>query len=306
MKRMERLEHMGEGNIGGINAPLPPSQALNNTKKRGNQKLKYDFVWNNYNPKGLERLERFLLVFAKKAVFQEENAGTPHIQGAIWLKKRARMSELVKYEELKHCSFRECIHWKSLVKYCQKEESRIPNGRVFRHNVKKPRKPIKVIKDDALYDWEKDIVSLINQEPDDRSINWYWEDIGEVGKSTFCKYLCVKHNAILLSGKAADMKYGIVKYIEKHGDYPELIILDIPRTSENYLSYTGIEEIKNGLFFSGKYESDMVMGNCPHVIVFANFEPEISSMSKDRWKIKWIGKEKRIQGLSLDDDSLDW
>lgn len=307
--KVERLEHLGEGNIESSNALLPPVKV----KKQGNQKLKYDFVWNNYKSEDLERLERFLKGLTKRFVFQEEigKNGTPHLQGAIWLKKRARMSELVKNEELKHCSFRELKStWLHLSTYCQKtinekEGGRLPKGKVFRHNVKKIRKPIKVLEYDALFDWEKEIISLIDEEPDDRSINWYWEPIGGVGKSIFCKYLAAKHNAIVLGGKAADMKYGIVKYIEKHGDYPETIVIDVPRTSQNFLSYGGIEQIKNGMFFSTKYESDMVLGNCPHLIVFANFEPDLDKMSKDRWKIKYIGK-KKLQGLSSSDDDLEY
>lgn len=297
---MERLERLGKGNIESKNAPLSPQKV----KKRGNQKIKYDFVWNNYNPDELERLERFLVGFCKQAVYQEENAGTPHLQGAVWLKKRARMSELVKHEELKHCSFRECIHWPSLVKYCQKIESRKPGGRLFRHNVKKLRKPIEILSEDQLNIWEKDIISLIRGKADDRSIHWYWEPIGKVGKSVFCKYLAVKHNVMVLSGKAADMKYGIIKYVEKHGDYPEVIVFDIPRTARGFLSYGGIEQIKNGLFFSTKYESDMVIGNCPHIICFANWEPDIEAMSNDRWIIKWIGKgEKQPDSVGSDSDS---
>lgn len=302
MIRIEPIERLGLGNIGSSGSTSPSKLAAKDgktSKKQRNQCIKYDFVWNNYNPNDLERLERFLKGFTRKAIYQEEDNGTPHLQGAIFLKKKARMTELVKFEELKHCSFRKCIHWNSLVKYCQKEESRIPGGRIFRHNVKKLRRPIKILKDDTLFEWQNEILAMLNREPDDRSINWYWEDIGGVGKSTFCKYLAVKLNAIVLSGKASDMKYGIVEYIKKHGDYPEIIILDVPRTVKNFLSYNGIEQIKNGLFFSTKYESDMVIGNCPHVLVFANFKPDISAMSIDRWQIKWIGTGLEEDGSSL-------
>ena len=123
-------------------------------------------------------------------------------------------------------------------------------------------------------------------------IYWYYETKGNVGKSTFCKYLCVKHKALILGGKASDMKYGIVKYMERHGDYPNLIVADIPRTNRKFLSYQGLEEIKNACFFSGKYEADMVIGNNPHLIIFANFKPDKSKMSLDRWEIECLGEDK--------------
>ena len=81
------------------------------------------------------------------------------------------------------------------------------------------------------------------------------------------------------------MKYLIIKYKEKYGAYPSLIVFDVPRTQENFLSYQGIEEIKNGCFCNTKYECEMVLMDFPHVIVMANFEPNRRLMSEDRWNI---------------------
>ena len=93
--------------------------------------------------------------------------------------------------------------------------------------------------------------------------------------------------AIIVSGKAADAKYAIQMYIQKHGQGPEIVIMDIPRTKGvTYVSYEAIEKIKDGLFFSGKYEGGMVRYNRPHFIVFANEPPETERMSSDRWVIE--------------------
>jgi hypothetical protein len=81
------------------------------------------------------------------------------------------------------------------------------------------------------------------------------------------------------------MKFAVAEYCKSRGAYPEIVVFDIPRTAENYLSYTGIEEIKNALFFSNKYESGQVVGNKPCVLVFANFEPDTEKLSQDRWRI---------------------
>lgn len=69
---------------------------------------------------------------------------------------------------------------------------------------------------------------------------------------------------------------------------PKIVILDIPRDQYNKISYTGIEEVKNGLFFSGKYESKMHTQNQPHVICFANCRPRLDGVSPERWIIKNI------------------
>lgn len=294
MSKIERLEHIRE--LSNIDISSPSRVGKRKTQK--NQEIKYDFTYNNYKYEDLERLECFFKGICKKFIFQEEigKTGTPHLQGGIWLKKRSRMTELVKYDELKHMSFRPLVHsWSSLVKYCQKTidekpGGRLPGGKIFRYNVFKTRKAIRVLKEEQLYPWQVEINTILQREADDRSIRWFWSREGGIGKSTFAKYLVIKSHAIVLSGSASDMKYGITKFIERHGDYPELIIIDIPRTYEKFVSYNGIEQIKNALFFSTKYESDMVIGNPPHVLCFANFEPDFEAMSLDRWIVKNIGK----------------
>ena len=37
-----------------------------------------------------------------------------------------------------------------------------------------------------------------------------------------------------------------------------------------------------------KYESKPICRNSPHVIIFANFEPDLDKLSNDRWIIKKI------------------
>lgn len=130
-------------------------------------------------------------------------------------------------------------------------------------------------------------MEIIQGEVDDRKIYWFWEPNGGMGKSALCRYLAIKMNALLVSGKASDMKAALA-LIQKNGKpMPTILLMDIPRTVE-HLSYTGMEEIKNGVFFSAKYESGMVCMNSPHFICFANREPEREKMSADRWVIKEI------------------
>lgn len=64
---------------------------------------------------------------------------------------------------------------------------------------------------------------------------------------------------------------------------PTICLFDIPRTSEKFMNYGTLEQIKNGLFFSGKYESRMFMMDNVHEFVFANFAPPKGVVSDDRW-----------------------
>lgn len=106
-----------------------------------------------------------------------------------------------------------------------------------------------------------------------------------MGKSALCRYLAIKHQAFIFDeGKASDMKASIALSLKNKIKPPKIVVMDIPR-SVTLISYTGIESIKNGVFFSPKYESGQVMMNSPHFIILANFEPDYEKLSNDRWHV---------------------
>lgn len=201
-----------------------------------------------------------------------------HLQGYIEFHKKCRPLECVKVKT---------IHWEKAkgnkqenIKYCTKDGK-------YHSNMKLP-KPIKdPLEGKELYEWQSEIINIIKNEPDPRKIYWYWDKKGCKGKTTLAKHLCLKYNALYVAGNNADMKYAISACLEQEKEI-EIVILDIPRTKEGFVSYTGMEEIKNGIFFSSKYESGMCMFNVPHFICFANFLPETEKLSADRWEINEI------------------
>ena len=135
-------------------------------------------------------------------------------------------------------------------------------------------------------DWEIDILAQIKEEPDDRTIHWYWSAGGNIGKTTFCKYLVREHKACLLAGKGADVRNGALTHMKDKGAYPDLCVFPVPRThNQEYLSYEAIENVKDACFYSGKYEGGSVAEPCPHLYVFANFPPDETKMSADRWHV---------------------
>jgi len=219
----------------------------------------------------------------KTYVFQLEKGtnGTLHYQGYIAFDKKRRPKSIFTTDKI---HWEKCRNVKASIAYCQKEET--AEGEIY-SNIKSPPKII-VLNDSQLYDWQIDIVNIVETQPDDRSIYWYWEPVGNVGKSIFCKYLCIKYGALLISGKSSDIKYAISEYTKSNKEYPRIILLDVPRTSADYVSYEALESIKNGCFFSGKYEGGMCIGNPPHLIIFANSEPIFENMSADRWRCNRI------------------
>lgn len=238
------------------------------------------FTLNNYTNDDVNELVAFGSdgSLFRQYVFQEETGenGTPHLQGYIEFGKKQRPFECINNKRI---HWEKCRSPKASIAYCSKEDTR--TGSIYT-NIRLP-KPLRLIKD--LYEWQQRIVDLVQNEPDDRTVYWYWEETGNIGKTALCKYLCVKYNAICLSGKGSDCKYAIVKFHENTGTYPDIILYDIPRVMNDYVSYDALESIKNGLFFSTKYESCQVVMNSPWVFCFSNSPPDTSKMSLDRWKI---------------------
>lgn len=210
------------------------------------------------------------------------DSGTPHLQGYIELTKKSRPLGLFKLKR---------IHWEKAkgtkeenIIYCSKEDK---NAWCLGCKLKKP---LKLITENMLYEWQKDILEIIKEEPDNRYIYWYWSEKGGVGKTQFCKYLSAKYGGMCLHGKGADVRNGIVTMAGPKGlNTPELVLYPIPRShNSDYVSYESLENIKDMYFYSGKYEGGMINGNPPHLFVFANEPPNEWKMSPDRWVIRNI------------------
>lgn len=253
--------------------------------KQGIQYYKWFFTFNNYEESDIVHMKIMLNRLCKKYIFQEETGkeGTKHLQGSISLKIKARITELKKIDDR--------IHWEptknatAADQYCCKEETR--TGRVFSHEKKKAFTRTKSKFDDIKP--RSDIISIIEQEPDNRTVNWIWSEEGGVGKTSTCAYIENNYdNVCIVNGKGADIKNQVIKHLEKNE--LDILIVNVPRCNENHVSYAAIEEIKDGLIYSGKYEGGFANIEHPHVIVVSNFYPEINKLSEDRWNIIEIKK----------------
>jgi len=198
------------------------------------------------------------------------------------LKQRARITELKsifgKYPKI---HFEATRNIKAAFEYCCKQHTRKPG--TFPHCFGyQPKKDLILLSHNQLYKWQLYILDIIKQKPDDRSIYRFWEDTGCVGKTTFAKYLSFYHKAIPLEGKKNDILFCAAKFES------DIYIYDIERSLEDYVSYGAIEKIKNRYYMSAKYESEPVIRNSPHVIIFANFEPDYNKLTADRWHVENI------------------
>jgi len=247
-------------------------------KKQQNARMHWFFTFNNYVSEDIIILRKVFDELCYMYAFQEEKGeeGTPHLQGIISMKKRARWTEFGLPKE---------IHWekpinvKDCYKYCTKELTR--NGDVFVKNFSVP-KPVKIIFN--LYEWQKDIVKIIQGPIDSRKVYWFWDEDGNIGKSALIKYCCVKFGVTFCCGG----KYSDIMNLIFNTDMNmcDCVMFDIPRCNNGMISYSSIESIKNGLVCNTKYETGYKVFNSPHVVIFANCEPDLSMLSKDRWIIR--------------------
>ncbi len=241
------------------------------------------FTWNNYTDDDVSSIVPKFQELAKKYYFAKEvgESGTPHLQGTIEFKTKVRPLSLRLSTDI-HWEKRKGT-WDQAVEYCRKED-----GDKYSHGFK-PKRPLRPLAcETMMFPWQQEVLDMVIAEPDDRTILWIWEEIGAVGKTTFLKYLMRFQEAIPLEGKKSDCLY-MAQMNES-----EIYIMDLERSMESFVSYASIEKVKNGCFMSGKYEGGIVDRNCPHMVIFANFAPDKSKLSCDRWKVFTINHLKEL------------
>lgn len=257
------------GDGGNTNTPSPSPNS--NSKHWG-------FTLNNPTIEEEDRLRIYFKEHCSKFRAQEEigENGTRHLQGYARFPAKKRFTALKKL-----CS--RC-HWfmvkkvEEYVEYvCKKDTA---TGRAW-GNIR----PLKLVEPNR--PWQQQLLKDLQEEPNDRTVIWYYDQKGGAGKTTVQRWVKAHMNAIIVCGKGSDMKFGVQNYVATDGCAPDIVILNIPRaTDSQYISYQGIEELKDGIFFSPKYESADCLFNPPHVVVFANCLPNKAMLTDDRWDIR--------------------
>jgi len=246
----------------------PPSQPT--------RKTFYCFTLFNFTDEIKITLNEQLGKLCQKYKYGEEicpSTGKPHLQGFIHLLKPMRITELklIGNPHLEACKGNE----EQNDRYVSKD------GIITSYGY--PR-PIEIIEN--LYPWQAEIRDMcVLTKPDPRKVYWYWESIGNIGKSEFLRYMILKHKVLACNGgKHSDIMNLVFK---QDMDATNTVIFDIPRANKGHISYTALESIKNGFVCNTKYETGTKVFNKPHLIVFANFPPENPELlSADKWVIK--------------------
>lgn len=139
--------------------------------------------------------------------------------------------------------------------------------------------------------WQIDLLDEIKiNKKFNRTITWYYDEIGNTGKTYFSNWAIdelgdqvVTLDAFGRNQDAAQIFLGL----QEKGKLPRVLILDLSRSFKDRDSIYGtLENILNGRMTSTKYEGGIVRWRSEHVIVFANFLPNVRAASQDRWDIR--------------------
>lgn len=139
--------------------------------------------------------------------------------------------------------------------------------------------------------WQKETIELnkylttfmnqkpdVNQKPNVNQIYWFWERNGNVQKSMIIRYLVSTYTNHIKFLHNDDWKHWIHcldKEWEKTKKCYQLIVIDLQEFDQYKVNYEAIQQIKN----------DCLLVPIPHVIVLANFPPQIKYLCADRWII---------------------
>ncbi len=220
-------------------------------------------------------------------VVQKESGvagGTPHLQGFVaW--KSAKTFAVTK--ELLHGAHIEAAKGNNTdnFTYCTKPEGRL-SGPWF-HGFPRPRELATVLRP-----WQTLATELVMAPPDKRTIYWLVDDHpdGGAGKTELQHIWHRDFTAQLVNSNGCDANCAIKLAWFGDGSLPEspVIMVNLPRNAQASGQWLVFEGLKDGMFFSGKYKSAMVVLPLVHLVIFANEFPEACTLSADKLKIYHI------------------
>lgn len=275
------------------------------------------FTLNNHTDDEVSSIQNWdikYLVFG----FEKGENETPHLQGFVVFKKQYRISGLKKLNSRIHWEITQGTSQQA-ADYCKKEgdfwesgtlneqgkrtdleafKDAVKNGtldhKVLREQhssvfARYPRFCIDYVTDHRvplkpeshpLREWQADLYKKLEGPPNDREIVFAVDINGNSGKTWFCKYYCYLHDKAfyMRPTKVNDMSYAVPDDIK-------VLFLDCTRQQLEFLPYSFLESVKDGLLFSPKYESRMKMLGKVHVVVMMNQEPDYDKLSHDRYNV---------------------
>jgi hypothetical protein len=237
----------------------------------------------------------------KKWVFQVErgDSGYMHFQGRGSLHKRKRFGELKKLlksggMEKMHISETVTENTKGAPFYMTKLDTRVAGPFSDRDEVSYVPRQYRGLMD-SLYPWQRKVAESAKVF-DARIINVIYDRDGNNGKSTVASLMELFEKGIDLppvndAEKLIQSMCDICMAREERKPSP--VFIDMPRAMEKkklHSMFVAIEQIKKGKLYDVRHHYKQWWIDSPAMWVFSNTEPELSFLSRDRWRIWTIDK----------------
>ena len=136
--------------------------------------------------------------------------------------------------------------------------------------------------------WQKALLEYIK--PSTREVIWVMGKHGNEGKSLFQEYMESKFGwGKVICGMDIKMKKGSICHVLSKRSLMTIdtFLFDVGKANtDDGVNYELLEKIKNGRTVAAKFDSKELKFKTPNtVVVFSNEKPDVSELSKDRWKI---------------------
>lgn len=134
--------------------------------------------------------------------------------------------------------------------------------------------------------WQRFLRGLLDKPADNRTIYWVYDLRGSNGKTTFGRWIASETSCYFTGVARADRNYHSY-------DGETTVIYDVPRHGDEQpgelggkgvgFPYPQLEKFKDGHLPAGMFGTAPKHFPSPHVVVLANFEPDFSRLTIDRW-----------------------
>lgn len=170
--------------------------------------------------------------------------------------------------------------------YCMKVDSRL-EGPWTDEDPDPPfkSKEIELLESAGLHPWQETVKLDCQGDYDPRYVNCVIQPPGSVGKSSFTEWMEYKRYAYEIPPFRLMEDIMACAFANKGW---KAYTIDMPRGmkgSKLHDFYSGIEMLKNGLIVEKRYSFKKARMNRPKIWIFTNTCPDLSLLSKDRWKL---------------------
>lgn len=129
--------------------------------------------------------------------------------------------------------------------------------------------------------WQSELVEELKGPVHSRNIMWYTCPAGNAGKSFLANHYEPARSFVVSGGKHDDIIFAFSQKTDVQN-----VFFDYGRSQEVTFPYQLLEKFKDGRMTVAKYQSADFMFKVPHVIIFANFPPDLTKLSLDRWVLR--------------------